>query len=221
LPLYSETVLVDDHPLIREGIRSLLATARDIQVVGEAADGRAALRQMAPAAPDIVLIDVNMPHLDGLATTAVIVKKWPQVRVLVLTVHNFGEYVVEIVYCGAHGYVSKDAPPAELLRALRTVARGGTHFEPASVMQYLRRYQPATLSAGRRGKALTGREQEVLALVASGLSNREIATRLGIGVRTVETHRERLMRTLDIHTVAGLTRYALAHDVGAGNKSDG
>lgn len=205
-------LLADDHPLIREGIRSCLATAPDIKVVGEAVDGRDAIEKTRQLSPDLVLMDLNMPHLGGLAAAAEILRESPKVRVLALTVHRQLEYSVEILLSGAHGHVSKDAPPSELIQAIETVGRGGTHFDVEATVQYLRRYAPgSSCAAATMARVLTPREEQVLALVADGLSNRHIAARLGIGLRTVETHRERLMRKLDIHNVAGLTRFAVAH----------
>jgi two-component system nitrate/nitrite response regulator NarL len=204
-------LLADDHPLVREGLRSCLSAAPGIEIVGEAADGCEAMQRVRTLAPDVVLLDLNMPRMSGLEAATAILREHPHVRVLVLSVHHQLEYSVEIILSGAHGHVSKDAAPAELIRAIETVARGGTHFEVAATVQYLRRYAPAAPCAMIPAhKALTPRETDVLALVAEGLGNREIAARLALGLRTVETHREHLMRKLDIHTVAGLTRYAMA-----------
>lgn len=207
-------LLADDHPLVREGLRSCLSAAPGIEIVGEAADGCEAVERVRTLAPDLVLLDLNMPRVGGLAAATAILREHPHVRVLVLSVHHQLEYSVEIILSGAHGHVSKDAAPAELIRAIETVARGGTHFAVAATVQYLRRYAPAAPCAVvAPRKALTSREVDVLALVAEGLGNREIAVRLGLGTRTVETHREHLMRKLDIHTVAGLTRYAMARGI--------
>lgn len=208
----TRVLLADDHPLIREGLRACLSTVPHIQIVGEAVDGQDAIEKTRVLAPDVILMDLNMPRLGGLAAIAQILRDSPHMRIVALTVHRQLEYSVEILLSGAHGHVSKDAPPAELIQAIETVAQGGTHFDVAATVQYLRRYAPSPARAAvAPSKALTPREEEVLALVADGLSNRQIAARLKIGVRTVETHRERLMRKLDIHNVAGLTRFAVAH----------
>ena len=208
-------LLVDDHALMREGLRSCLSGVPHLEVVGEAADGRTALESVRQLQPDLVLMDLNLPHLGGLPTTTAILRQSPQVRVIVLTVHHQREYVVESIAAGARGFLSKDVTSSELIRVIEKVGAGGTHFELEDTVQYLRHHHAlaAPKAPMATGKTLTAREQEVLRGVTNGESNRVIAARLGVGVRTVETYRQRLMRKLDIHTVAGLTRYALAHDL--------
>ncbi|HRI82550.1 MAG TPA: response regulator transcription factor [Opitutaceae bacterium] len=204
MPHPLKVLLVDDHPLVREGVRACLAPVAHLNVVGEAADGGEALRLTRLLEPDVVLMDVNMPGMSGLEATVRLQREAPGVRVLALTIHDRREYVLQLMHAGAAGYVTKEAPPAELIRAIEVVARGGSYFSS----QAARALRPdgETVKASK----LTAREREVLALVAEGLSNKDIASRLRVEVRTIESHRSRLMDKLDIHSVAGLTRYALA-----------
>lgn len=199
-----KVLLVDDHPLVREGVRACLAPVAHLDVVGEAADGVEALRLTRLLEPDVVLMDVNMPGMNGLEATVRLRHEAPGVRVLALTIHDRAEYVLQLMHAGAAGYVTKEAPPAELIRAIEVVGRGGSYFSS----QAARALRPDAKAVNT--PKLTSREREVLALVAEGLSNKDIAARLRVEVRTIESHRSRLMDKLDIHSVAGLTRYALA-----------
>lgn len=203
-------MLVDDHAIVREGIRSFLVAQPHLEIVGEASDGREALAKAKELVPDIVLMDITMPHQNGLETTRLLSQQVPQTRVLVLTVHNNQEYAAQVIRCGARGYLLKDTSPAELVRAIEAVHAGQAFFSPLisqAMMNDLvaKAAQPASTAT----QSLTAREQEVLIHIASGLSNKEIAERLQLGLRTIETHRERIMRKLDIHNVAGLTRFAI------------
>lgn len=203
-------MLVDDHAIVREGIRSFLVAQPHLEIVGEASDGREALAKARELAPDIVLMDITMPHQNGLETTRLLSQQVPQTRVLVLTVHNNQEYAAQVIRCGARGYLLKDTSPTELVRAIEAVHAGQAFFSPLisqAMMNDLvaKAAQPASTAT----HSLTIREKEVLIHIASGLSNKEIAERLELGLRTVETHRERIMRKLDIHNVAGLTRFAI------------
>lgn len=203
-------LVADDHPVVRRGLQSCLARDERLKLVGEAVDGPEALRKTQELAPDVVLMDVNMPHMDGLAVTEMIRKEAPKVKVLVLSMHTHQDFVLKLIQAGAHGYVSKEAPPEELLRAIEAVSAGKSFFTPDLAKSAIRELAE---NGGRKHPAhrLTSREREVLALIAEGQSNKQIATRLGIGVRTIETHRERIMRRLDIHSVAGLTKFAIAN----------
>ena len=205
-----KVLLADDHPVVRKGLQSCLARQESLKIVGEAADGEEALRKTRELVPDVVLLDISMPRLNGLAVTEALRKETPKVKVLILSVHSNKEYIFRIIQSGAHGYVSKEAPPEELLRAIESVHSGETFFTPeiahAALNQLVNRS-----GSGDPFAQLTSREREVLVLIAEGRSNKEIASQLGIGVRTIETHRERIMRRLDIHSVAGLTRFAIAN----------
>jgi two-component system, NarL family, nitrate/nitrite response regulator NarL len=205
-------LVADDHPVVRKGLQSCLARQERLKLVGEAADGDEALRLAKELNPDVVLMDINMPRMNGLAVTERLRQEAPQVKVLVLSVHSNKEYIFRIIQAGAHGYISKEAPPEELLKAIESVFAGEPFFSPEIARAALNQL----VSSGGKKEPfaqLTAREREVLALIAEGRSNKEIATALGIGVRTIETHRERIMRRLDIHSVAGLTKFAIANGV--------
>ena len=203
-------LVADDHPVVRKGLHSCLARQEQLRIVGEAADGNEALAKALELKPDVVLMDISMPGQDGMAVTAALRKEAPEIKVLILSVHGNKEYLFRIVQAGAHGYVSKGAPPEELLRAIETVHGGHTFFAPEVAQAALSQFVSNGGKAEPFGQ-LTSREREVLTLIAEGQSNKEIANNLGIGVRTIETHRERIMRRLDIHSVAGLTKFAIVN----------
>jgi two-component system, NarL family, nitrate/nitrite response regulator NarL len=202
-------LLVDDHPVVRRGLCSCLARHEHIQIVGEAGDGREALKKVQELSPDLVLMDIDMPNMDGLAATAHLRKERPGVKVLVLSMHKQSDYVLRILQSGARGYILKEATPDELVKAIEMVHAGESFFSPDIARVALNQFVRGA-GAGPQAGELSNREREVLVAIAEGLSNKEIATRLGVGVRTVETHRERIMRKLDIHTIAGLTKFAIA-----------
>ena len=181
-----------------------------MRIVGEAADGDEALRKARELSPHVVLMDISMPGMNGLAVTEVLRKELPQIKVLILSVHNNKEYIFRVIQAGAHGYVSKEAPPEEVLRAIESVYEGEPFFSEDIARAALSEF---VTSGGKKEPfaQLTIREREVLVQIAEGKSTKEIADRLGIGVRTIETHRERIMRRLNIHSVAGLTKYAIAN----------
>jgi two-component system nitrate/nitrite response regulator NarL len=203
-------LVADDHPVVRKGLQSCLAKQDRLKLVGEASDGDEAVKKIRELSPDVVLMDISMPRMNGLAVTELIRKEAPKVKVLVLSVHNNRDYIFRIIQAGAHGFVSKEASPDELLRAIESVYQGDAFFSPEIAQAALNQI---VTSGGKKEPfaQLTSREREVLVLIAEGQSNKEIATKLGIGVRTIETHRERIMRRLDIHSVAGLTKFAIAN----------
>jgi DNA-binding NarL/FixJ family response regulator len=203
-------LVADDHPVVRKGLQLCLGRHERLKIIGEAADGDEALQKARELAPDVVLMDINMPRMNGLAVTEALRKHAPTVKVLVLSMHTNKEYILRIVQAGAHGYISKEAAPEELLRAIESVFEGEPFFSPEIAQAALAQM----VDNGGKPHAfdqLTRRERDVLALIAGGQSNKEIASRLGIGVRTIETHRERIMRRLGIHSVAGLTKFAIAN----------
>ncbi|MBI4658916.1 MAG: response regulator transcription factor [Verrucomicrobia bacterium] len=205
-------LLADDHPVVREGIRSCLARFEELEVVGEAANGVDVVTKAKLLHPDLVLMDIHMPMLNGLEATDRLRNENPRIRVLALTVYESREYVARIVRAGAGGYVLKDASPEELRQAIRSVAAGHAFFSPRVVTHALNDYvSRADPTAPPELPNLSKRERDVLARIADGLTNKQIAQSLNLSVRTVETHRERIMRKLGIHSVAGLTKYAIAN----------
>jgi DNA-binding NarL/FixJ family response regulator len=205
-------LIVDDHPVVRKGLLSCLASKENLKVVGEAANGNEAVKQVKELMPDIVLMDISMPEMDGLAVTEVLRKDAPQTKVLILSMQSNRDAVLRIIKAGARGYVLKDAPTEELVHAIETVYAGEAHFSGPVAKIALNQYV-TDADETRPVAKLSDREREVLALIAEGKSNKEIAMHLGIGVRTTETHRERIMRKLDIHSVAGLTKFAIANGI--------
>jgi two-component system, NarL family, nitrate/nitrite response regulator NarL len=206
-----KVLLVDDHPIVREGIKAHLAAQPDLRVVEEASDGREALAKARQHRPDVILMDITMPHMNGLEAIARLRKKAPQAKILVLTMHDNKEYIAQSVRFGARGYLRKDTSPAELVRAIKSVHAGEVCFSATASRVVADEIQRRVAPNEPEPPLLSDREREVLVLIAEGLSNKEVADRLNIGVRTAETHRERLMRKLNIHTVAGLTKFAIAN----------
>ena len=205
-----KVLVADDHPVVRKGLQTCLARQGRLRIVGEAADGDEALRKARELRPDVVLMDISMPGLNGLAVTEVLRREAPEIKVLVLSVHNNKDYIFRVIQAGAHGFVSKEAPPEELLKAIESVYEGEPFFSEEIARAALNEF---VKNGGKKEpfSALTDREREVLVQIAEGRSNKEIADHLHIGVRTIETHRERIMRRLGIHSVAGLTKYAIAN----------
>jgi two-component system nitrate/nitrite response regulator NarL len=207
-------LLADDHPVVRKGIGSWLSGIDHVEVVGEAVNGQEAVAKVKEFAPDLVLMDVDMPKLNGLEATKIIRKDHPGTRVLILSMHTNKTVVLQIIQSGAQGYVLKDAPPADLLRAVESVDNNEPFFSPDINQIVLNQYLAETGAPQSPTAAqLTARERQVLAMIAEGQSNKDMATKMGVGVRTVETHRERLMSKLSIHSVAGLTKFAIANGV--------
>lgn len=203
-------VLVDDHRMFREALRPLLAQTPGFEIAGEAGDGQAAVELCARLTPDVVIMDVSMPGLNGLEATRRILAERPRTRVVVLSMHADRRFVAETLRAGAAAYVLKDAGFAELVRALQAVAEGRTYLsEPVRqlvVQEYVAGLQREDRSAF---SLLSAREREVLQLVAEGASTKEIGDRLSVSVKTVETHRRQIMEKLDLHSVAELTKYAI------------
>lgn len=197
-------MLVDDHPLVRDGLRARLEAVPGFEVVAEAGDAATALAKARRAAPDLVLMDIGMKGVNGIEATRRLTAELPALRVLVLSMHDDAQYVREALDAGAHGYLLKDQPAEEIVAAIRGVMAGGSLVATSAG------------DAAPTGAALTPREREVLALIAEGLSSREIGERLAMGVRTVETHRTSLRRKLDLGSPAALVRYAIERRRGPG-----
>jgi DNA-binding NarL/FixJ family response regulator len=201
-------LLADDHELVRAGLRSLLQAIPGVRVVAEADDGRKTLDLVRTHLPDVVLMDISMPGLNGLEATSRIVKEFPRTRVIVLSMHKVEEYVLGALRNGAAGYLLKDSSPSELEAAVRAVARGESYLSPPISRQVIDSYRLRTESANPLD-VLTPRQREILQLIAEGRSTKDIASLLDVSVKTVETHRAQLMERLDVHDVPGLVRFAI------------
>jgi DNA-binding NarL/FixJ family response regulator len=201
-------LLVEDHGLVRAGFRALLDGISGVQVVGEAADGRSGLSMISLKKPHVVLMDIALPKLNGLEVLERVVKDHPKVQVVMLSMHANEEYVSRALRGGARGYVLKDADISELELALRAVAEGNVYLSPAVSKSMVDDYMRRVRSQGSP-HALTERQQEVLRQVAEGKNTKEIAYRLQLSIKTIESHRAQLMKRLNIHDVAGLVRYAI------------
>lgn len=205
-------LLAEDHTVVREGLRMMLELEDDLEVVGEAKDGRQAVALVKKLRPAVVLMDIAMPLLNGLEATRQILKAVPGTRILILSAHSDDVYVKNAIESGAMGFLLKQTSSHEVCRAIRDIQTGKKFFSP-SVSLRLHRINPPPVGRAerfnRKSARLTSREMEVLQLIAEGEANKQIASALGIGIKTVEKHRQHLMQKLDIHDTAGLTRYAI------------
>lgn len=201
-------LLADDHTILREGIRSLLEEEADMQVIGEAEDGRTAVKMACQLEPDVVLMDIGMPLLNGLEATRQIKRDCTRTKVLILTMHENEEYIRQVLVSGAMGYILKDAAARDLLDAIRAVYRGEAVLSPAITRLVIEDYlRWGDLQHSANG--LTPREQEILQLIAEGYKNKEIADILSISIKTVQSHRMNLMQKLDLHSRGDLIKYAI------------
>jgi two-component system, NarL family, response regulator NreC len=208
-------LLADDHTLFRQGVRTLLASETDMEVVGEAADGSAAVERAAELKPDVVLLDIGMPGPSSFETTRQIKRNRPETKVLFLTMYDDEDYLLEGMEVGANGYVLKDSPALQLVAAVRDVYRGGSYLSPRMLSQLVNDFRTRVKTSDRtpRFASLTPREKEVLKMLAEGNSVKEVATQLNLSVKTVEAHKFNLMRKLDIHNKAHLVQYAIQKKV--------
>lgn len=203
-------LLADDHHLVRAGLRALVDAQEDMEVVGEAADGEAACRFAAELSPDVVVMDVSMPIMGGAQATRRIKQERPEARVLALTVHEDRSYLQQLLEAGASGYLLKLAAADDLIHAIRTVARGGSYLDPSIAGQVFLGIAGKTgTPAASRGVALSDREEEVLRLIARGFTNKEVAAKLDVSVKTIESHKARAMEKLDVDSRAGLVAHAI------------
>jgi DNA-binding NarL/FixJ family response regulator len=206
-------LLAEDHMIVREGLRKMLEIEDDLEVVGEAQDGRQAVALAKKLGPAVVLMDIAMPLLNGLEATRQMLKALPGTKVLILSAHSNDAYVKNAIDSGAVGFLIKQTSAQDVCRAIREVQKGKTFFSP-SISRRLGRLNPPSLDRlgllKKKVVQLTSREMEVLQLIAEGKANKEMAAELGISIKTVEKHRERLMEKLDIHDTAGITRYAIS-----------
>ena len=207
--------LGDDHTLMRQGLRRILENRDDWEVVAEASDGREAVQQIVAAPPDVAILDVGMPLLNGIDATAQIVRRCPTVNVLILSMHADEEYIVRALKAGAKGYLLKDSADTELIRAVEAVSTGKSFFSPAAAKVMLDDYLRHLSDKGviDRFESLSEREREVFQLVAEGHSNKEVAEVLSVSPTTVETHRAHIMQKLDVHNTAELVLYAVRRGI--------
>lgn len=211
-----KVLLADDHTVVRQGLRALLEAEPDISIVGEAETGRQALRLTLELRPDVVLMDLAMPLLNGFEATRQIIKEVPATKVLILSSYSDDEYVHQVTEVGAAGYLIKQTAATELIRAVRECKNGNAFFSPAISKRLLEQCREAFVrggSARTRTNRLTPREAEVLQLVAEGKINKQIAAELCLSIKTVDKHRQELMKKLNIHDVASLTRYAISKGI--------
>lgn len=202
----TRVLIADDHPMVADGIRAILETHDQLQVVGTLGDGQAVVDRFEALNPDVILLDLNMPNLNGLTATELILERRPDMRVIILSMHDEPEYVSTALNHGARGYILKDVPTGEIVDAIDKVMSGARYLCSAA--------QDALSDQGQeRADALTSREQTVLLKLAQGKSNKQVAVELDISVRTVETHRKNIKTKLGISSTAGLTRYAMQHGV--------
>lgn len=201
-------LVADDHTIVREGLVMILRSSPDIEVVGEAADGEQAIAMVEKLQPHVVLMDISMPGMSGLEAIRQIRRAFPHVKVLALTIHESEDYILHVLRAGVHGYVVKRAAGQELLSAIRAVVRGESYLHPAIVKVVLSDYLQR-LEHGQEEPVLTEREREIVRLIAEGYKNREIAQRLNISLKTVETHRANIMQKLNINDRVQLVRFAI------------
>jgi DNA-binding NarL/FixJ family response regulator len=203
-------LLVDDHRMVRQGLRTLLGQQPDLEVIGEAADGREAVTQARLLRPDVIVMDIAMPELNGVEATRLMLSEFPSTRIVILSMYADRRFVAEVLRAGALGYVLKDGAFEELALAIRTIREGKTYLSPSVaglVVEELVRQSPSPGPAPL--EALTPRERQVLTLLAEGKRPREIAQELAISVKTAEVHKQNLMNKLELHTAAELTRFAI------------
>ncbi len=209
-------LLVEDHTIVRKGLRSLLDSEIGIKIVGEAEDGREAVRKAEKLQPDVVVMDIAMPGLNGMEATRQIKKRFPGMKIIILTVHANEEYVLQTLRTGASGYLVKKAAPADLIEAIQAVYKGDAFLSPSISKTVIDEYIRQTETKSERdiiyGK-LTTREREVFQLIIEGHKNREIANLLHVSIKTVETHKAHIMDKLNVHSAAELIRYAMDKDL--------
>ena len=211
-----KVLLAEDHTIVRKGIRSLLDKESGIKVIGEAEDGRDAIKKTEALQPDVVVMDIGMPGLNGLEATRQLKKRFPEMKFIILTVHANEEYVLQTLRAGASGYLVKKAAPSELISAIQAVYKGDSFLSPSIsrtvIDEYIR--QAEQMSEGEEiHEKLTSREREVFQLIIEGHKNREIANLLHVSIKTVETHKAHIMDKLNVHSTAKLIRYAMDKDL--------
>ena len=206
-------IIADDHKIMREGLSALISNEMGMEVIGEAEDGQSAVRMARKLTPDVIVMDIGMPELNGIECTRQVLSENPDIRVLVLSMHSDRRFVTEMLRAGASGYLVKDSAFDELIRAVRTVANGRSYLSAeiadSVINNFVRRPPDAVDDESSAFSVLTTREREVLQLLAEGKTTKEIAAALFVSVKTIETHRRNIMKKLDLHSVAELTKYAV------------
>ena len=207
----AKIVIAEDHTILRESLRALLSLQEDLDVVGEAEDGREAIRRVEELKPDLILMDLSMPKMNGVEAIREIRRRVPETKILTLTVHKAEEFVLEVLQAGADGYIPKDASSNELVMAIKSVLMGKRYLSPSVSKVVIEGYLESkrTFASSTPWETLTKREREILKLIAEGHKNKEIADFLCISVKTVEKHRANLMKKLGLHSAAALTAYAM------------
>jgi len=210
-------LIADDHSVVREGLRAVLGGVADFDVVAESSDGEEAVRITGEKKPDVVILDISMPKVNGIEAARRIRKQHPGTKVLIFTIHENEEYVYQMVASGANGYILKDSGKNDIIAAIRAIHSGGRFFSPGVskliIDEFARRSRGGRVRQTPGTSGLTHRESEILQYIASGLTNAEIAQKLFLSVRTVHTHRTNLMQKLDVHNAAGLVRYAMDNGI--------
>ncbi len=211
-------LIADDHALFRAGLKAILLGMREVEVVGEASDGRQAISMVSKTRPHLVLVDIAMKGMNGLELTSQITKKFPQVKVLILSMHADESYVLTALKRGAHGYIIKDADPEELALAIKAVRRGDVYLSPSISRQVVEEFRRRTAEELNPVDQLSPRQREILQLIAEGHTTKDIARILNLSVKTVDSHRTQLMNRLNIHDLAGLVRFAIQWGITGGEK---
>lgn len=210
-------LIVDDHPMVRLGIKSLLEGVKEVELIDEASDGEEAINKYATTPYNVVIMDIKMPKKDGIEATKEILKKYPQARIIALSMLDEQDFIVKMLQAGAKGYLLKNSSKDELLRAVLAVSKGDNYFshEVSSIMlaKFIHKEFPSKHKHVKSEVELTKRETEIIKMIAEEMTNAEIAKKLGISVRTVDTHRRNLLQKLDVKNTAGLVRYAIEHNL--------
>lgn len=207
-------IFADDHGIVRDGLRALFKSDPEFVILGEAADGAEAVKLVEKHKPDVAILDISMPNVNGIEATSMIKKSYPATKVLILTIHDNEEYIQEMIVAGADGYVVKNAEKREIFDGVRAVAGGATFFSPSvskvlleGIVRRTRNKEPMSLNGG--GDKLTKREIEILRLIADGMTSKQIANKLSLSVTTITSHRSNIMKKLGIHETVGLIKYAI------------
>ncbi len=208
-----QVLLADDHTVVRQGLRALLDAQPDIAVIGEADNGRQAVKLARKMLPDVVVMDIAMPNMNGLEAARQLAREVPTARLLVLSSYDDDEYVTQVIRAGARGYLLKQTAATDLMQAVREVSKGKQFFSPIISRRLVFDGRHNVATNGNIARSLTSREMEVLQLIAEGKANKQIAGELNISIKTVEKHRQQVMNKLGIHDIAGLTRYAISKGI--------